>query len=65
MEEDLIRLGSMALKKAAMSEDAKAYVLNNTELYNLLKKAADRYIAGESREEALDTILLFLSLIHI
>ncbi len=44
-----------ALKKAALSEEAKSYLLNNPVLFNLLLKAAKRYIGGETLEEALVT----------
>lgn len=46
---------SEALRKAALNEEAKAYLLSNPVLYNLLLKAARRYIGGETLEEALET----------
>ena len=46
---------SEALKKAALNENAKAYILNNPILFNLLLKAARRYIGGETLEQALET----------
>ena len=46
---------SEALRKAAISEEAKAYLLSNPVLFNLLLKAARRYIGGETLEEALAT----------
>ena len=44
-----------ALRKAALNEEAKAYLLNNPILFNLLLKAAKRYIGGENLEQALST----------
>lgn len=46
---------SQALKKAALNEEAKAYLLGNAKLFNLMLKAARRYIGGETLEEALET----------
>jgi proline dehydrogenase len=46
---------SEALRKAALSEEAKAYLLSNPVLFNLLLKAARRYIGGENLEQALAT----------
>jgi proline dehydrogenase len=46
---------SEALRKAAISEEAKAYLLSNPVLFNLLLKAARRYIGGENLEQALAT----------
>lgn len=53
---DLINIGSNALKKAALNEEAKNFVLQHGPLYKALKKAADRYIAGETLEEAVASI---------
>jgi proline dehydrogenase len=50
--EDLFKLGSAALKKAALNEEAKTYLLANPVLFGLLKKAARRYIAGDTLTEA-------------
>lgn len=48
MDMEKLMLGaSRALKKAALNEDAKCYILENEELFQLLKKAARRYMAGE------------------
>ena len=46
---------SEALRKAALNEEAKAYLLSNPVLFNLLLKAARRYIGGETLEQALET----------
>jgi len=55
-EETTIRKqASDALRKAALSEEAKAYLLSNPVLFNLLLKAARRYIGGETLEQALET----------
>jgi proline dehydrogenase len=44
-----------ALRKAALNEEAKAFLLNNPVLFNVLLKAARRYIGGETLEQALAT----------
>ncbi len=49
----LISLGSTALKQAALNVSAKEYVLSNPILFKTLKKAADRYIGGETLDETL------------
>lgn len=54
--EQLLTAGAEALRKAALNEDAKAYVLNNEALYKLMKKAADRYIGGENLTETLKKV---------
>jgi len=51
-----LKLGSAALKKAALNEEAKAFVLNNKPLFKTLKKAADSYIGGETLAETLVTV---------
>lgn len=48
-------LAGQALKKAALSEEAKEYLLHNPILFNLLLKAARRYIGGQTLEETLKT----------
>ncbi|MEO6283218.1 MAG: proline dehydrogenase family protein [Dyadobacter sp.] len=50
--EKLLSIGTNALKKAALNEEAKEYILHNPILFNTLKRAADRYIGGETLEEA-------------
>jgi hypothetical protein len=57
MEHQLLEIGSLALKKAALNTDAKAFLLENEKLFKLIKKAADRYIGGENLEEALQKAL--------
>jgi len=56
MEQELLKIASDALKKAALNEDAKNFVLQNDKLFKILKKAANRYIGGETIEEAVLTI---------
>ncbi len=53
--EKIKQQASEALRKAALNEEAKTYLLNNPPLFNLLLKAARRYIGGETLEEALAT----------
>ena len=53
MRQDLILLGAEALRKAAMNEQAKEYLLSNEILFKTMKKAADRYIGGEILEETI------------
>lgn len=54
--EQLLTAGAEALRKAALNEDAKAFILNNEALYKLMKKAADRYIGGENLTETLKKV---------
>lgn len=51
MENELLAIGSDALRKAAMNEKAKDFLLSNEVLFKTVKKAADRYIGGETLEE--------------
>jgi len=53
MDKYLLQIGAQALRKAALNEDSKAYILNNPALFQLFKKAADRYIGGETLEETI------------
>lgn len=48
-----LEAAAKALRKAAMNEEAKDYVLSHPELYALLRKAADRYIGGENLGQTL------------
>ena len=50
---------SKALKKAALNESAKSHLLENTSLYGLLKKAANRYVAGEQLAEVIIRVIEF------
>ena len=54
--EDLMKGASEALKKAALNEDAKNFLLQNKALFTLLKKAANRYIAGEELTEVIGKV---------
>ncbi|MCK8520471.1 proline dehydrogenase family protein [Aquimarina sp. D1M17] len=58
MEHHLLSVGSEALRKAAMNDDAKNYILNNPTLFRVLKKAADRYIGGENLVETISKVLI-------
>lgn len=53
MNKDLLQIGAEALRKAALNENSKAYILANPVLFQLFKKAADRYIGGETLEETI------------
>jgi proline dehydrogenase len=55
--EKLLSIGTSALKKAALNEEAKEYILHNPILFNTLKRAADRYIGGETLEEAAGKVI--------
>ncbi|MEH0155895.1 proline dehydrogenase family protein [Limibacter armeniacum] len=54
---DLLQVGSEALKKIALDENAKDFILNNKPVYQVLRKAADRYIGGETLEETVSKVL--------
>jgi proline dehydrogenase len=56
MEQELLKIAAAALKKAALNEEAKQFVLDNPLLFQTLKKAANRYIGGETLPETLATI---------
>lgn len=56
MNTQLIQAASDVLKKAALNEEAKNFVLQNEQLFSVLKRAANRYIGGETLQEALLTI---------
>ena len=51
MDKTLLSMGSTALKKAALNKEAKDFILSNPIVFKTLKKAADRYIGGESLSE--------------
>lgn len=51
-----INTGAAALRKAALNEEAKAYLLSNPPLYRALRKAAERYIGGETLQETLPKV---------
>jgi len=54
VETELLNMGSRALKTLATNQVAKSYVLGNEYLYTILRKAADRYLGGETLEETLN-----------
>jgi proline dehydrogenase len=56
MEQRLLKIGADSLKKAALNEDAKEFILKNETLFGVLKKAADRYIGGETINETLSSV---------
>lgn len=53
IEKDLLLMGASALRKAALNEQAKEYILSNEILFKTIKKAADRFIGGETLEETI------------
>lgn len=53
----LLLQGTNALKKIALNEEAKDYILKNKPVYQILKKAANRYIGGESIEETIPKVI--------
>ena len=53
MEQDLLLMGANALRKAALNNKAKEYILSDATLYKAIKKAADRYIGGETLDETI------------
>lgn len=54
--EELLAIGSQSLRKAALNEDVKAYILQNESLFKVLKKAANRYIGGENLSETVNKV---------
>ena len=58
MDTQLLATGSEALRKAALNQDAKNFVLSNPLLFATVKKAANRYIGGESLEETIHKVKL-------
>ncbi len=53
MEQDLLQMGATALRKAALNNKAKEYILSDMGLYTTIKKAAERYIGGETLDETI------------
>ncbi|MET0464168.1 MAG: proline dehydrogenase family protein [Chitinophagaceae bacterium] len=51
--DSLLQAGAAALRKAAMNPEAKQFLMDNPQLFQLLRKAADRYIGGETIEETI------------
>ncbi|REG94167.1 proline dehydrogenase family protein [Flavobacterium aquicola] len=56
-EQELLLMGAEALRKIAMNTEAKEFILSNDMLYKTIKKAADRYIGGETLEETIIKVI--------
>jgi proline dehydrogenase len=56
MEQDLLKMGATALRKAALNNKVKDYILSDVALYKTIKKAAERYIGGETLNEAVQKV---------
>ena len=56
MDEALLKQISTGLRKAALNQETKAYILSNPVLFSTLKKAADRYIGGDTLTETIDKV---------
>lgn len=54
--QELLNLGSSALRKAALNEEVKSFVLENPIVFNALKKAAERYIGGDTLTETIQKV---------
>ena len=55
---ELLNAATASLRKAAMNEQAKEYILHNEVLFKTLKKAANRYIGGENLQETVEKVLV-------
>jgi proline dehydrogenase len=55
---ELLNAAAASLRKAAMNEQAKEYILHNEVLFKTLKKAANRYIGGENLDETVAKVVL-------
>ena len=55
---EILNAAAASLRKAAINERAKEYILRNEVLFKTLKKAANRYIGGEDLEETLEKVLI-------
>jgi proline dehydrogenase len=55
---EILNNAAKTLRKAALNEEAKDFILNNNALYKTLKKAANRYIGGENLEETINKVIL-------
>ncbi|WP_435262037.1 proline dehydrogenase family protein [Tenacibaculum sp. nBUS_03] len=56
MEKELLKIGATALRKAALNNKAKDYILSDVVLYKTIKKAAERYIGGETLNETIQKV---------
>lgn len=54
---ELYDIGARALRKAALNVEAKEFILNNEALFKTFKKAANRYIGGETLTETIDKVI--------
>ena len=55
-EQELLLMGAQALRRIAMNTEAKDFILSNDVLFKTIKKAADRYIGGETLEETIHKV---------
>lgn len=53
IDKELMDQAAAALRKAALNEEAKAYLLAHRELNALFKKGAKRYLGGDNLEESI------------
>ena len=53
MMNEALEQGARALRKAALNLEAKEYILNNPVIFSVMKKAANRYIGGETLGETI------------
>jgi proline dehydrogenase len=53
---EALEKGACALRKAALNVHAKEYILGNPILFTTMKKAANRYIGGETLEETVTKV---------
>lgn len=54
---ELLEKGASALRRAALNIEAKEFILNNEPLFKTFKKAANRYIGGETLEETIEKVM--------
>ncbi|RZM30598.1 MAG: proline dehydrogenase [Pedobacter sp.] len=55
--EELLKPASSSLKNLATNDQAKHYLLNNPVLYNIVRRAAERYIGGETLDETITKVI--------
>lgn len=53
----LLNAGAQALRKAALNQEAKDFLLGNDVLFKTVRKAADRYIGGETLAETTEKVI--------
>lgn len=56
LHKELMDQAAAALRKGALNEDAKAYLLANKELNYLFKKGAKRYLGGDDLQETITAV---------